>query len=49
VGAKNGALICKHTGYGHIAAQHSQRIQGFYEYLNFHRPCAQGDIEVVDA
>jgi len=53
VEAKNGAVIRKHMGYGHIAASHAQRIQGFYEgyfngYLNFHRPCAQADVEVDD-
>jgi len=51
VEAKNGAVIRKHMGYGHIAAPHAERIQGFYEehfnrYLNFHRPCAQADVEV---
>ncbi len=53
VEAKNGAVIRKHMGYGHIAAPHAQRIQGLYEehfngYLNFHRPCAQADVEVDD-
>ncbi|MDQ2842512.1 MAG: integrase [Acidobacteriota bacterium] len=53
VEAKNGAVIRKHMGYGHIAAPHAQRIQDFYEehfnrYLNFHRPCAQADVEVDD-
>ena len=42
--AKNGAVIRKHMGYGHIAGEHATRIQQFYEdsfnpYLNFHRPC----------
>jgi transposase InsO family protein len=42
--AKNGAVIRKHMGYMHIAAQHAAAIQSFYEehfnpYLNFHRPC----------
>jgi transposase InsO family protein len=51
VEAKNGAVIRKHMGYSHIAAPHAERIQGFYEehfngYLNFHRPCAQADVEV---
>lgn len=41
---KNGAVVRKHMGYGHIAAQHAQAIEVFYEqhfnpYLNFHRPC----------
>jgi transposase InsO family protein len=51
VEAKNGAVIRKHMGYSHIAAAHAERIQAFYEehfnrYLNFHRPCAQADVEV---
>jgi len=51
VEAKNGAVIRKHMGYRHIAAPHAKHIQGFYEehfnrYLNFHRPCAQADVEV---
>jgi transposase InsO family protein len=51
VEAKNGAVIRKHMGYGHIAAPHAERIQGFYEghfnaYLNLHRPCAQADVEI---
>jgi len=42
--AKNGAVIRKHMGYGHIAAPHAQAIAAFYRerfnpYLNFHRPC----------
>lgn len=44
VEAKNGAVIRKHMGYGHIAAAHAEAIQTFYEqhfnaYLNLHRPC----------
>jgi transposase InsO family protein len=51
VESKNGAVIRKHMGYSHIAAPHAERIQGFYEehfngYLNFHRPCAQAEVEV---
>jgi transposase InsO family protein len=43
--AKNGAVIRKHMGYGHIASAHAGSIDGFYRmhfnpYLNFHRPCA---------
>jgi transposase InsO family protein len=53
VEAKNGAVIRKHMGYGYIAAAHAERIQRFYSeyfnpYLNFHRPCAQADIEIDD-
>jgi hypothetical protein len=41
---KNGAVIRKHMGYGHIAAEHARAIHTFYQqqlnpYLNFHRPC----------
>ena len=48
--AKNGAVIRKHMGYGHIAAAHAEAIEGFYEqhfnaYLNFHRPCGVAEIQ----
>jgi hypothetical protein len=41
---KNGAVVRKHMGYGHIAAPHAEAIERFYEehfnpYLRFHRPC----------
>jgi transposase InsO family protein len=44
VEGKNGAIIRKHIGYGHIAGEHAERLQRFYTahlnpYLNFHRPC----------
>jgi len=44
VEAKNGAVIRKLMGYGHIAAEHAEAIEAFYKeelnpYLNFHRPC----------
>lgn len=44
VESKNGAVIRKHMGYGHIAAEHAAAINVFYgqylnPYLNFHRPC----------
>jgi transposase InsO family protein len=44
VEGKNGAIIRKHMGYGHIPGEHAPRIQDFYiryfnPYLNFHRPC----------
>jgi transposase InsO family protein len=49
--AKNGAVIRKHMGYGHIAAQHAQAIERFYQehfnpYLNFHRPCGVPELVV---
>jgi len=48
---KNGAVIRKHMGYGHIAAPHADAIARFYQehlnpYLNLHRPCAQPEIEI---
>lgn len=44
VEGKNGAIIRKHIGYGHIASQYADPIQRFYTahfnpYLNYHRPC----------
>lgn len=44
VEGKNGAVIRKHIGYGHIPSGQAERVQKFYTahfnaYLNFHRPC----------
>jgi transposase InsO family protein len=44
VEGKNGAIIRKHIGWGHIASQHAEALQKFYTahfnpYLNYHRPC----------
>ena len=44
VEGKNGAIIRKHIGYGHIPAEHAETVRKFYTaylnpYLNFHRPC----------
>jgi transposase InsO family protein len=44
VESKNGAVIRKHMGFDHIASNHADSINVFYEqrfnpYLNFHRPC----------
>jgi len=51
VETKNGAVIRKHIGYGYIDAGHADRINNFYReylnpYLNYHRPCAQADVEI---
>ena len=51
VEAKNGAVIRKHMGYGHIAAEHAEAINVFYQehfnpYLNFHRPCGVPEVVV---
>ena len=43
VEGKNGAVLRKHMGYGHIAAEHAEAVQKFHtahlNHLNFHRPC----------
>ena len=51
VEGKNGAIIRKHMGYGHIPAEHATRIQEFYvrylnPYLNYHRPCGFATVTV---
>ena len=48
---KNGAVIRKHMGYGYIDAGHADRINSFYReflnpYLNYHRPCAQAEVQI---
>ncbi|MGA2740481.1 MAG: integrase [Bryobacteraceae bacterium] len=45
VETKNGAIIRKHIGFGHIGAQHAEAMNQFHRdhlnpYVNFHRPCA---------
>ena len=45
VEGKNGAIIRKHIGWGHIPAGQAERVQKFYTayfnpYLHYHRPCA---------
>jgi transposase InsO family protein len=44
VEGKNGSIVRKHIGYGHIASEHAAALQKFYTaqlnpYLNYHRPC----------
>ena len=51
VETKNGAVIRKHIGWGHIDAAHAGPIDQFYTahlnpYLNYHRPCAQAEVEI---
>ena len=46
---KNGWIIRKHIGYGHIASEHAEAFDQFYRehfnpYLNFHRPCGVPEI-----
>jgi len=50
VETKNGSVIRKHMGYGHIASAHAEVISRFYRehlnpYVNLHRPCAQANVE----
>jgi transposase InsO family protein len=51
VEGKNGAVIRKHMGYGHIAGEHAEAVHKFYTaylnpYLNFHRPCGFATVSV---
>jgi transposase InsO family protein len=44
VETKNGSVIRKHIGFGHISSAHADAFDQFYRehfnpYLNFHRPC----------
>lgn len=46
---KNGWVIRKHMGYGHIASAHAEVCDEFYRlhfnpYLNFHRPCGVPEV-----
>jgi transposase InsO family protein len=47
--SKNGWVIRKHIGYGHIASPHAEAFDQFYReyfnpYLNFHRPCGVPEV-----
>jgi hypothetical protein len=49
VESKNGAIIRKYIGFGHIGAQHAGTMDRFHReylnpYVNFHRPCAIPEI-----
>jgi hypothetical protein len=49
VESKNGAIVRKHLGFGHIAAEHAEAVDQFHRrhlnpYVNFHRPCAVAEI-----
>ena len=51
VEGKNGAVIRKHMGYGHIPSQHAELVHKFYTahlngYLNYHRPCGFATVTV---
>ncbi len=51
VEGKNGSVIRKHMGYGHIEQRYAKAINEFYgtyfnPYLNFHRPCGYATVTV---
>jgi hypothetical protein len=51
VEGKNGAVVRKYIGYGHLGAEHAEAFQRFYmahlnPYLNFHRPCGFAEVKV---
>ena len=53
VESKNGSVIRKHLGRGHIPNRYAERVNAFTQqvlspYLNFHRPCLF-PVEEVDA
>jgi len=50
VETKNGSVIRKHMGYGHIGSAHVETISRFYRehlnpYVNLHRRCTQADVK----
>lgn len=52
VESKNGWVIRKHIGYGHIASVHAEAFDRFYRthfnpYLNFHRPCGVPEVQIL--
>jgi transposase InsO family protein len=51
VEGKNGSIVRKYMGYGHIPQKMAERIDRFYReyftpYLNYHRPCGYARREV---
>jgi transposase InsO family protein len=49
---KNGWVIRKHIGYGHISSEHAEAFDQFFRqhfnpYLNFHRPCGVPEMSVT--
>jgi transposase InsO family protein len=50
--SKNGWVIRKHIGYGHIASTQAEAFDCFYRqhfnpYLNFHRPCGVPEVTLT--
>ena len=53
VETKNGSVIRKHIGFGHISSVHADAFDQFYRehfnpYLNFHRPCGVPESHTAD-
>jgi hypothetical protein len=51
VEGKNGAVIRKLIGYGHIPGAYAEEVQKFYtahlnSYLNYHRPCGYATVTI---
>ena len=51
VECKNGWVVRKHMGFGHIQAAHAEAIDEFFRehfnpYLNYHRPCGVPEVVV---
>ena len=51
VETKNGWVIRKHLGYGHLASEHAEAFDQYYRehfnpYLNFHRPCGVPEVSI---
>jgi transposase InsO family protein len=49
VESKNGAIVRKHLGFGHIGAEYAEIVDRFHReflnpYINFHRPCAVAQV-----
>jgi hypothetical protein len=49
VECKNGAVIRKHIGFGHISSEHAEVVNAFHRdhlnpYVNYHRPCAVPEV-----
>ena len=52
VETKNGSVIRKHIGFGHIRSEHAAAFDRFYQehfnpYLNFHRPCGVPEVRTA--
>ena len=52
VETKNGSVIRKHIGFGHIRSEHASAFDRFYQeyfnpYLNFHRPCGVPEVRTA--